>query len=146
VTAAHARIEAVGRREDLVEQFAARSSAKEPTVPVQPHNDAGRSSTRPPEGVYRWGLMFRALWIAVFAPFLIGFLISGVLGHWVFLIAFAFWLGALACVLRAEALNTRARSTESPSAGLLGARAGWLLVALILVFGSAGIIHLVLGP
>jgi hypothetical protein len=74
-------------------------------VPVQPHNDAGRSSTRPPEGVYRWGLMFRALWIAVFAPFLIGFLISGVLGHWVFLIAFAFWLGALACVLRAEALT-----------------------------------------
>lgn len=74
-------------------------------MPVQPHNDAGRSSTRPPEGVYRWGLMFRALWIAVFAPFLIGFLISGVLGHWVFLIAFAFWLGALACVLRAEALT-----------------------------------------
>jgi hypothetical protein len=90
--------------------------------------------------------MFRALWIAVFAPFLIGFLISGVLGHRVFLIAFAFWLGALACVLRAEALNARAHSTASPSAGLLGARAGWLLVALILVFGSAGVIRRVLGP
>jgi hypothetical protein len=68
-----------GEERILSNSSTARSSAKEPTVPVQPHNDAGRSSTRPPEGVYRWGLMFRALWIAVFAPFLIGFLISGVL-------------------------------------------------------------------
>lgn len=41
--------------------------------------------------------------------------------------------------------NTRARNQEAPSPGLLGARAGWLLLALVLIFGSAGLIRAVLG-
>lgn len=100
---------------------------------------------QPLRGTYRWGLLFRWLWIAVFAPFLVGFLVAGVLAHWVFLVAFALWTGALACVLRAEALNARARAMADPSAGLLGARAGWLFVALVLLFGSAGVIRWALG-
>lgn len=96
-------------------------------------------------GTYRWGLLFRTLWIAVFTPILVGLLAAGIFGHWVFLPVFVIWLGALACVLRADALNTRARSQQSPSPGLLGARAGWLLAALILIFGSAGLISAVLG-
>ena len=95
---------------------------------------------------YRWGLLFRTLWIAVFAPVLIGLLAAGIFGHPVFLAVFAIWLGVLACVLRAEALNARARSQQAPSPGLLGARAGWLLLALVLIFASAGLIRLVLGP
>jgi len=110
---------------------------------AQPYDNGARSpQTR---GVYRWGLLFRVLWIAAFAPILIGFLIAGVLGHWVFLIVFALWLSALACVLRAEALNARARAMASPDARLLGARAGWALIALVLIFGSGGLIRLVLG-
>lgn len=97
------------------------------------------------QGKYRWGLLFRTLWIVVFTPVLIGLLAAGVLGHWVFLLVFVIWLGALACVLRAEALNAQARSEETPSPGLLGARAGWLLGALLLIFGSAALIRLVLG-
>ncbi len=100
---------------------------------------------QPLSGRYRWGLLFRTLWIAVFAPILIGLLAAGIFGHRVFLPVFLIWLGALACVLRAEALNSRAREMESPSAGLLGARAGWLLLALVLIFASAGLIRLVLG-
>jgi len=96
-------------------------------------------------GTYRWGLLFRTLWIAVFTPVLIGLLIGGIFGHPVFLAVFAIWVGVLACVLRAEALNARARSQESPSAGLLGARAGWMLLAIVLIFGSAGLIRAVLG-
>ncbi|GGP42171.1 hypothetical protein [Saccharothrix coeruleofusca] len=99
---------------------------------------------QPPRGTYRWGLLFRWSWIAVFAPFLIGFLIAGAVAHRVFLVAFALWTGALACVLRAEALNARARATADPGAGLLGARAGWLFVALVLLFGSAAIVRAVL--
>ncbi|MEV6239804.1 hypothetical protein [Lentzea sp. NPDC051838] len=87
----------------------------------------------------------RTLWIAVFAPILIGLLAGGIFGHWVFLAAFVIWLGALACVLRAEALNARAREQEAPSPGLLGTRAGWGLLALLLIFGSAGLIRAVLG-
>lgn len=94
---------------------------------------------------YRWGLLFRTLWIVVFAPILIGLLIGGIFGHPVFLAVFAIWLGVLACVLRAEALNARARAQESPNPGLLGARAGWLFLALVLVFGSAGLLRAVLG-
>lgn len=101
--------------------------------------------SKPAQGVYRWGLQFRTLWIAVFTPLLLGFLAAGVFGHWVFLIVFLLWLGVLACVLRAEALNARTRSMDAPSAGLLGARAGWLLLALVLIFGSAGLIRAVLG-
>lgn len=96
-------------------------------------------------GTYRWGLPFRTLWIAAFAPVLIGLLAAGVFGHPVFLAVFAIWLAALACVLRAEALNARARSRESPSPGLLGARAGGLLLALVLIFASAGLVRAVLG-
>lgn len=96
-------------------------------------------------GTYRWGLLFRTLWIAVFTPILIGLLAAGVFGHPVFLAVFAIWLAALACVLRAEALNARARNQETPSPGLLGARAGWLLLALVLIFGSAGLIRAALG-
>ncbi|MEU0882024.1 hypothetical protein ABZ345_25705 [Lentzea sp. NPDC005914] len=95
--------------------------------------------------VYRWGMLFRTLWIAVFAPILIGLLAAGIFGHRVFLLVFVVWLGALACVLRAEALNARARSQQAPSPGLLGARAGWGLLALVLIFGSAGLIRVVLG-
>lgn len=102
-------------------------------------------SGQPPGATYRWGLRFRWLWITVFAPFLVGLLIAGVVGHWVFLVAFALWLAALVCVLRAEMLNARARSTETPSAGLLGARAGWLLVTIVLILGSGVVIRLVLG-
>ncbi|MDU0289278.1 hypothetical protein [Saccharothrix longispora] len=102
-------------------------------------------SGAPPKATYRWGLMFRWLWIAVFTPFLVGFLIAGVLGHWVFFVAFALWAGALACVSRAEMLNARARSMDAPSAGLLGARAGWLLVAILLILGSGVVIRLALG-
>ena len=75
---------------------------------------------QPLSGRYRWGLLFRTLWIAVFTPILIGLLAAGIFGHWVFLLVFLSWAGALACVLRAEALNSRARGMESPSAGLLG--------------------------
>ena len=107
------------------------------------HNPQTRSS--PARGFYRWGLLFRVPWIGVFTPILVGLLIAGVFGHWVFLIAFVLWLGALACVLRAEALNARARATTSPNARLLGARAGWGLIALVLIFGSGGLIRLVLG-
>jgi hypothetical protein len=89
--------------------------------------------------------MFRWLWIAVFTPFLVGFLVAGILGHWVFLVAFALWAGGLVCVSRAEMLNTRARGMETPSAGLLGARAGWLLIAVVLMLGSGVVIRLVLG-
>jgi hypothetical protein len=96
-------------------------------------------------GAYRWGLLFRTLWIAVFTPILIGLLVGGIFGHPVFIGVFVIWLGALACVLRAEALNARARTQESPSAQLLGARAGWMLLALVLVFGSAGLVRAVLG-
>jgi hypothetical protein len=96
-------------------------------------------------GTYRWGLLFRTLWIAVFTPILIGLLVGGILGHWVFLLVFVIWLGALACVLRAEALNARARNMEAPGPGLLLARSGWLLLALVLIFASAGLIRLVLG-
>ena len=96
-------------------------------------------------GTYRWGLLFRTLWIAVFTPILVGLLIGGIFGHWVFLLAFPIWVGVLACVLRADALNTRVRTTESPSPRLLAARAGWLLVAIVLIFSSAGLISLVLG-
>ena len=102
-------------------------------------------SGAPPKATYRWGLMFRWLWIAVFTPFLVGFLVAGVLGHWVVLMAFALWTGALVCVSRADMLNTRARGTEAPSAGLLGARAGWLLVAIMLILSSGVVIRLVLG-
>lgn len=96
-------------------------------------------------GTFRWGLLFRTLWIAVFTPILIGLLAGGIFGHPVFLGAFVIWLGVLACVLRAEALNARARAQETPSARLLGARAGWLLLALVLIFGSAGLVRAVLG-
>lgn len=96
-------------------------------------------------GVYRWGLMFRALWIGVFVPILIGLLVGGIFGHPVFLGVFVIWLGVLACVLRAEALNALACAQEAPSARLLGARAGWVLLALVLVFGSAGLVQAVLG-
>ncbi|WP_439661380.1 hypothetical protein ACSHWB_07700 [Lentzea sp. HUAS TT2] len=96
-------------------------------------------------GTYRWGLLFRTLWIAVFAPILIGLLAGGIFGHPVFLAVFVIWLGVLACVLRAEALNARARAQQSPSPGLLGARAGWMFLALVLVFGSAGLLRAVLG-
>lgn len=96
-------------------------------------------------GTYRWGLLFRTLWIAVFTPILIGLLVGGILGHWIFLPVFVIWLGALACVLRAEALNARARSMEAPGPGLLLARSGWLLLAIVLIFASAGLIRLVLG-
>ncbi|MDT7787781.1 MAG: hypothetical protein QOF58_6200 [Pseudonocardiales bacterium] len=96
-------------------------------------------------GTYRWGLLFRTLWLAAFTPILIGLLVAGIVGHWVFLLAFVIWLGALACVLRAEALNARARSQEAPAPGLLAARAGWGLLALVLIFGSAGLIRAVLG-
>jgi hypothetical protein len=113
-------------------------------VQAQPPGGTEGSPT-PVRGVYRWGLLFRALWIGVFAPILLGLLVAGVFGHWVFLIVFVLWVGALACVLRAEALNARARSTESPSPGLLGARAGWGLIALVLIFSSGGIIRLVFG-
>lgn len=102
-------------------------------------------SGAPPKATYRWGLMFRWLWIAVFTPFLVGFLVAGVVGHRVFFVAFALWSAALVCVLRAEMLNARARSTETPSAGLLGARVGWLFLAVVLIFGSAAVIRLVLG-
>lgn len=100
---------------------------------------------QPLSGTYRWGLLFRTLWIAVFAPILVGLLAGGIFGHWVFLLVFLIWVGALACVLRAEALNARARGMESPSPGLLAARSGWLLLALVLIFASAGLIRLVLG-
>ena len=96
-------------------------------------------------GTSRWGLLFRTLWIAVFTPILIGLLVGGIFGHPVFLGVFVIWLGVLACVLRAEALNAQARTQETPSAGLLGARAGWMLLALVLAFGSAGLIRAVLG-
>ncbi|MFI6097015.1 hypothetical protein ACIA8G_15745 [Lentzea sp. NPDC051213] len=89
--------------------------------------------------------MFRTLWIVVFTPILIGLLAAGIFGHPVFLLVFVIWLGVVACVLRAEALNARARATQAPSPGLLGARAGWLLLALVLIFGSAGLIRVVLG-
>ncbi|WP_394615847.1 hypothetical protein JNUCC0626_39945 [Lentzea sp. JNUCC 0626] len=96
-------------------------------------------------GTFRWGLLFRALWLAVFTPILIGLLVGGIFGHPVFLGVFVIWLGVLACVLRAEALNSQARAQVSPDARLLGARAGWMLLALLLVFGSAGLIRAVLG-
>ncbi|HEX7305709.1 hypothetical protein [Lentzea sp.] len=96
-------------------------------------------------GAHRWGLLFRTLWIAVFTPILIGLLVGGIFGHWVFLLVFLLWLGALACVLRAEALNARARSQATPGPGLLGARAGWGLLALVLIFGSAGLVRAVVG-
>ncbi|MGW4208400.1 hypothetical protein ACWEIJ_10490 [Lentzea sp. NPDC004789] len=89
--------------------------------------------------------MFRTLWIAVFAPVLIGLLAGGIFGHPVFLGVFAIWLGVLACVLRAEALNAQARAQEAPNARLLGKRAGWMLLALVLIFGSAGLVRAVLG-
>jgi hypothetical protein len=85
-------------------------------------------------GTQRWSLLFHTLWIAAFTPV-----------HTVFLGVFVIWLGVLACVLRAEALNARARAQETPSAGLLGARAGWMLLALVLIFGSAGLVRAVLG-
>lgn len=96
-------------------------------------------------GAQRWGLLFRTLWIGVFTPILLGLLAAGILGHPVFLLVFLIWLATLACVLRAEALNAKARGMQSPSPGLLGARAGWVLLALVLIFASAGLIRLVLG-
>ncbi|MGI5505015.1 hypothetical protein [Lentzea sp. CA-135723] len=90
-------------------------------------------------------MLFRTLWIAVFAPILIGLLVGGIFGHPVFLGAFVVWVGVLACVLRAEALNAQARAQGSPSARLLRARAGWMLFALGLVFGNAGLVRVVLG-
>ncbi|PWK89612.1 hypothetical protein C8D88_102887 [Lentzea atacamensis] len=87
----------------------------------------------------------RRLWIAAFTPILIGLLAAGVFGHRVFLLVFVIWLGALACVLRADALNVRARGQQQPSARLLGARAGWLFATLVLIFGSAGLLNAVLG-
>jgi hypothetical protein len=63
----------------------------------------------------------------------------------VFLGVCVIWLGVLGCILRAEALNAGARAQETPSARLLGARAGWMLLALVLVFGSAGLVWAVLG-
>jgi hypothetical protein len=96
-------------------------------------------------GTCRWGLMFRTPWIAAFTPILIGLLAGGIFGHPVFLGVFVIWLGVLACVLRAKALNARARAQETPSAGLLGARAGWMLLALVPAFGSAGLVRAALG-
>ncbi|MEO6088277.1 MAG: hypothetical protein ABIQ18_34705 [Umezawaea sp.] len=116
----------------------------EALMQAEPHY-SGTFPPPPARGFYRWGLLFRALWIGVFAPILIGLLIAGVFGHWVFLIVFGLWIGALACVLRAEALNARARAMTSPNARLLGGRAGWGLIALVLIFGSGGLIRLVLG-
>lgn len=97
------------------------------------------------QGTHRWGLLFRTLWIVVFTPILIGLLVGGIFGHQVFLLVFVIWLGVLACVLRAEALNARARAEQTPSPRLLGARAGWLVLALVLVFSSAGLIRLTFG-
>ncbi|GAA3669385.1 hypothetical protein GCM10022267_65110 [Lentzea roselyniae] len=62
----------------------------------------------------------RRLWIAAFTPILIGLLAAGVFGHRVFLLVFVIWLGALACVLRADALNVRARGQQQPSAACSG--------------------------
>lgn len=84
-------------------------------------------------------MLFRRLWIAVFTPVLIGLLAAGVFGHRVFLLVFLVWLGALACVLRAEALNA------SGDPGKLAARAGWGLLALVLIFGSAGLLSATFG-
>lgn len=86
-------------------------------------------------------MLLRRLWIAVFTPVLIGLLAAGVFGHRVFLLVFLVWLGALACVLRAEALNARANGDPK----VLAARAGWGLLALVLIFGSAGLLSATFG-
>jgi hypothetical protein len=107
----------------------------------------GEEPSRVPSRGRTWrGLLFRGLWIAAFTPLLIGFVIAGVLGKPVFLLVFLMWAGALVCILRAEFLNDRARRMTAPSAKLLGARAGWMLIAVILTFGSGGVLRLVLGP
>lgn len=91
----------------------------------------------PSSSLHRWT---RAGWIATFAPICAGFLIAGVLSHRVFLGAAALWLAALGCVLRFESLNYHDRSTPRAGPRRQLAKAGWLLLALALIFSAAGMV------
>jgi len=85
------------------------------------------------------------LWTVLFGLFIVPMLVIGVLHHRVWLVTGAMWAGALACVLRAEALDAPARSVEQPSPRMLLARAGWVLLALLLIFAGGGPLRLVHG-
>ncbi|MEV4732318.1 hypothetical protein [Saccharopolyspora sp. NPDC049426] len=85
----------------------------------------------------RW---LRVAWIATFTPICAGLLIAGFAFHWAFLLAAALWGGALGCVLRMESLDHRSRSVAQASPRQQLAKAGWLFLAIALIFASAGVV------
>lgn len=91
---------------------------------------------------WRWSQL---LWAAAFVPICIGLVIGGVLYHWVFLPACLLWIAALACVLRMETFHHKTKVAQEPAPRDQLARAGWLALALLSIFASAGLLNGVLG-
>lgn len=98
--------------------------------------------TAEPKRGWRWS---RLLWTAAFVPICIGLVIGGVLYHWIFLLACLLWIAALASVLRMETLHHKTKVSPTPAPRDQLARAGWLVLALLLIFASAGLLNGVLG-
>ncbi|MDI2027404.1 hypothetical protein QFW96_02225 [Saccharopolyspora sp. TS4A08] len=90
----------------------------------------------------RW---LRVVWIATFTPICAGLLIAGLAFHWAFLPAAVLWFAALGCVLRMESLDHRTRSAAEASPRQQLAKAGWLLLAIVLITTSAVVVNAVLG-
>ncbi|WP_139274178.1 hypothetical protein [Saccharopolyspora flava] len=90
----------------------------------------------------RW---LRVAWIATFAPICAGLLIAGFAFHWAFLPAAALWIAALACILRMESLDHQTRSVAEATPRQQLAKAGWLLLAIALIFVSAVVVNAGLG-
>lgn len=90
----------------------------------------------------RW---LRVAWIATFTPICGGLLIAGVAFHWAFLPAALLWAGALGCVLRVEAIDHHSRDVAEAAPRQQLAKSGWLLLALVLIFGSAGVVSVSFG-
>ena len=95
-------------------------------------------SASPSESLHRrWR---RAGWFACFIPMCAGLFLAG-FAHAVFLAAAVLWCAALACVLRVEVLDDRSRAAAEVDPRRQLAKAGWLLLAIVLIFLSALVVN-----
>ncbi|GAB3690999.1 hypothetical protein GCM10027597_47180 [Saccharopolyspora tripterygii] len=95
-------------------------------------------STPGPDPLHRWRL---AGWCACFIPICAGLFLAGFARPTAFFPAAALWSAALACVLRMESLDHRSRAAAEVDPRQQLAKAGWLLLAIILIALSALIVH-----
>lgn len=81
------------------------------------------------------------MWFACFVPMCAGLVIAGFAQPTAFLPAAVLWSAAFACVLRMESLDHRSRATAEVDPRRQLAKAGWLLLAIILIVVSALTVH-----